>query len=343
MTRSDNPAPRDRRGLGRGLSVLMGNLGLDAENAAQAVQPETPASSGPGETPANGTADGQPDARDRSASEPAKAPAGIHSVPIEFIRTNAGQPRQRFPEDELDELAESMRRNGMIQPILVRPDPDDGTAYQIVAGERRWRAAQRAQLHEVPVLVRILDDRQVLEVAMVENVQRTDLNPVEEATGYRQLMEEFGHTQASLSEVVGKSRSHVANSVRLLGLPEAVQTLLRDGQLSAGHARAILGANDPEGLARRVVEEGLSVRQTESLVASEGHAETEGRRNAGSRTKDADTRALEAELSANLRLKVSINHKTSGSAGSVRISYRSLDELDALCRRLGAPESPVES
>ncbi len=260
--------------------------------------------------------------------------AGETAVGIDRISPNPGQPRRAFADSALDELAASVREKGIIQPLILRKDPSDPNRYEIVAGERRWRAAQRAQLHEVPAIVRDLDDAEVLEIAIVENIQRADLNAMEEAAGYRQLMDRFGHTQEALSRALGKSRSHVANLLRLLALPDAVQELVRKGELSAGHARALVTAADPEALARRIIDRGLSVRQAEALAQ-------EGRDGDGSRPrrrrraeKDADTRAAERDLAAALGMKVSIDHVADGEAGSVTVRYGSLDQFDELCRRL---------
>lgn len=256
--------------------------------------------------------------------------AAADTAPIDLIRPNPGQPRKAFKEEELDELAASIREKGVIQPLIVRPDPNKEGAFQIVAGERRWRAAQRAQLHEVPVVIRELTDLEVLELAIIENIQRSDLNPVEEASGFAQLMEGFGHTQEKLAEAMGKSRSYIANSLRLLSLPPAVIEHLRAGRLSAGHARALITADDPEKLAEEVIAKGLSVRATEQLIKDRKAAPV--RKPAPRSEKDADTRALEADLSANLGLKVQIDHK--GAGGEVRVRYSSLDELDGLCQLL---------
>ena len=260
--------------------------------------------------------------------------AGETAVGIDRISPNPGQPRRAFADSALDELAASVREKGIIQPLILRKDPSDPDRYEIVAGERRWRAAQRAQLHEVPAIVRDLDDAEVLEIAIVENIQRADLNAMEEAAGYRQLMDRFGHTQEALSRALGKSRSHVANLLRLLALPDAVQELVRKGELSAGHARALVTAADPEALARRIIDRGLSVRQAEALAQ-------EGRDGDGSRPrrrrraeKDADTRAAERDLAAALGMKVSIDHVADGEAGSVTVRYGSLEQFDELCRRL---------
>jgi ParB family chromosome partitioning protein len=257
--------------------------------------------------------------------------AGTRPVPIDRIRANPYQPRRSFDETEMQELAASVRERGVIQPLLLRPHPEHPGEFQIVAGERRWRAAQAAGLHELPAVVRELDDGEVLELAIIENIQRADLNAVEEALGFRQLMDRFGHTQERLAEALGKSRSHIANLLRLLTLPEPVLALLRAGKLSAGHARALVTAADPLALARQVVDRDLSVRQTEQLAKAA--AQPPAARPAPA-AKDADTRALEADLTANLRLKVSIDHKPGGQAGELRIRYGTLEELDGLCQLL---------
>jgi len=296
----------ERTGLGRGLSALLGDLA-----------PE-PVPAGPG-------------APEPQAGRGAGGPA---VVPIERVRANPNQPRRDFAERELDELAESIAQRGIIQPVIVRPDPAAPGHYQIVAGERRWRAAQRARLHEIPVVVRELDDRAVLELAIIENVQRSDLNPIEEAAGYAQLIERFGHTQEAMAGIVGKSRSHVANTLRLLGLPEPVQAMLRAGKLSAGHARALINAADPVALAEQAVARGLTVRQVEDLARRVAPVRRKGRGSGGRLQKDADTRVLEGDLSAAIGMAVSIEHRADGSGGELRIRYRSLDELDRLCQQL---------
>src|SRR6056297_1053866 len=256
-----------QRGLGRGLSALMADV---AEDSAQ-------------------------------SDEAPKAPERY--IPIEKISPNPDQPRRSFDTEKLDDLAASIKEKGIIQPLIVRPRPSNDSEFEIVAGERRWRAAQKAKLHQVPVLVRDFDDTEVLEVAIIENIQRADLNPVEEAAGYSQLMDKFGHTQEKLSEILGKSRSYIANSVRLLTLPEEVQTYLSEGKLSAGHARALITSDEPATLAREVIKKGLSVREAEKLakkpigtnLAEGGKAKTRK-----SPPKDADTKALEGDLAANL-------------------------------------------
>lgn len=257
--------------------------------------------------------------------------AALRRVPIELLRPNPDQPRKVFPATELDELAESIRRNGVLQPLLVRPAPDGSERFQIVAGERRWRAAQAAGLHEVPVIERDLGDDETLQIAIVENIQRADLNPIEESKAYQNLIESFGHSQAEVARVVGKSRPHVANMLRLLTLPDEVKALVLDQRLSAGHARALIGAHDPAALARKIIAEGLTVRQAEDLARRVPGARTQEPRSGRSR-KDADTAALEADLAAALSLRVVISHK--GESGELRIAYANLEELDGLCQLL---------
>jgi ParB family chromosome partitioning protein len=262
----------------------------------------------------------------------AEKPKGQRRVAIEFLRPNPRNPRKRFADRELDELSASIRQRGIVQPIVVRDLPDVPDAYEIVAGERRWRAAQRAGLHEVPVVVVEVDDRTSLEYAIIENVQRADLNAIEEAAGYERLMAEFRYTQADLAQILGRSRSHLANTLRLLQLPASIQTMVTEGTITAGHARALLAVKDPQATAKRIVEEGLNVRDVER-IAHEDHGTTEPRQSRPRRTdKDPDTRAVEQALEDVLGLKVAIDHK--GQGGELRIRYASLDQLDALCRRL---------
>jgi len=262
------------------------------------------------------------------------------TLPVERMAPGPFQPRRRFGEDELNELAESIREQGLLQPILVRRDPDSEN-YQIIAGERRWRAAQLAQVHEVPVLVREFDDRTAMEISLVENVQRQDLSPLEEAQGYRRLAEDYGHAQDAIARAVGKSRSHVANMMRLLQLPDEVCALIDDGQLTAGHARALLGAEDPAALAREVVTRKLNVRETEKLVQKEkqGDAPAASRpKKSAGKDKDGDTRILEEDLTDRLGLKVEIDHSASKGSGAVTIRYGDLEQLDLIVERLsGAP------
>ncbi len=292
-----------RRGLGRGLSALL-------DEAAEV------AVSGEGAGPVT----------------------GVYEAPIELLHRNPDQPRRDFSEADIDELAASIREKGVLQPILVRPLPDHPGEFQIVAGERRWRAAQRAGLRQMPVVVRELDDLEALEIAIIENVQRADLNAIEEALGYKALMERFGRTQDAVAQTVGKSRSHVANALRLLGLPEAVQLELRAGRLTSGHARAIAAAPDPATLAREVVERGLSVRDTEALARRAqggGDRPRPSAKPSSGAEKDADTRALEEDLADVLGLRVDIHDR--GGAGELRISYATLEQLDDLCQRLTRP------
>jgi ParB family chromosome partitioning protein len=277
------------------------------------------------ETPS--TDQGQP----QQASGEARTP---RHLPIDKIAPSPEQPRRSFSDDALDELAESIRAKGIIQPLIVRPDPTDRDRYQIVAGERRWRAAQRARLHEIPVIVRDFDDTEVLEVAIIENIQRADLNALEEALGYRQLIDRFGHTQEHLANALGKSRSHIANMMRLLALPEEIRQMLHDGQLSAGHARALLTADDPLPLARAAVAKGLSVRDVERRAKSPSKPKAKAA-SASARGKDADTIALEGDLSASVGMPVRIDHDSDGGGGQITIRYRDLQALDDLIRVLG--------
>ncbi|WP_392662720.1 ParB/RepB/Spo0J family partition protein [Amaricoccus sp. B4] len=289
----------EKKGLGRGLSALLADVAPSDEPSL--MRPVMP-----------------PD----------------RMIPIERIHPNPNQPRRTFDEKDLQDLANSIREKGVIQPLILRPLQDRPGEFQIVAGERRWRAAQVAEKHELPGVIRELSDAEVLELAIIENIQRADLNSVEEALGYRQLMDRFGHTQEKLAEVLGKSRSHIANLLRLLTLPEQVLDMVRAGQLSAGHARTLVTVANPEQLARQIVEKDLSVRQAEQLARTIGDRKP---KKAGKvePQKDADTRALEQDLSANLRLQVLINHKPGQQKGELRIRYTSLEELDGLCQRLG--------
>jgi ParB family chromosome partitioning protein len=295
---------RDRKGLGRGLSALMADIEPRVAHDSNEI------------------------------SSPSSGVSSERMIPTDLIKANPDQPRRQFSEDALEELAASIRQKGVIQPLILRPDPADDTRYQIVAGERRWRAAQRAMLHELPAIIREFDDGEVLEVAIIENIQRADLNPLEEADGYRQLMQHFDHTQAQLAEAMGKSRSHIANLMRLFDLPGEVQSMVRDGVLSAGHARALITAEDALKLARQVVRDGLSVRETERLAKS-AKAPSGPARKRSKPTKDADTAALESDLSATLGMPVSIAHDAASGEGNVTIRYKDLSKLDDLIRLLG--------
>jgi len=284
------------KGLGRGLSALMSD-----------IQPASPA-------------------------EPSSAKRADQPIPIEKIKANPNQPRRKFDEEKLAELADSIREKGVIQPIIVRKDPVEADHYQIVAGERRWRASQIAQLHEIPALVRDFNDTEVLEVAIIENIQRADLNAVDEAAGYKSLMNEFGHTQEQLSSVLGKSRSHIANMLRLLNLPTDVLLLLETGKLSAGHARALVGHEDASNLARKIVSGGLSVRAAEKLAKSPPPSDKP--RAPRETSKDADTIQIERDLTAHLGMKVSIDHAAGSDGGKVVLNYKSLEQLDDLLQLL---------
>lgn len=260
---------------------------------------------------------------------------GQRRIPVEFLRPNPRNPRKTFADAELDDLASSIRERGIIQPIVVRSLPNLADAFEIIAGERRWRAAQRAGLHDVPIVVIEADDRTSLELAIVENVQRADLNPIEEAAGYERLIAEFTYSQTDLATIIGKSRSHVANTLRLLKLPASVRTMLENGELSAGHARALLAVKDPEAVAKRILEKGLNVRDVERLARDDSGEQNDAAAPAAARKareKDPDTRALEQVLEDVLGLTVSIDHK--GRGGDLRIKYGSLDQLDVLCRKL---------
>lgn len=292
----------EKRGLGRGLSALMADVHL----------------AGPDQ-----------------ASTPRRAE---QHLPIDKLEPNPQQPRLDFKREDLESLADSIRQKGVIQPLIVRRKPGRDV-YEIVAGERRWRAAQLAQLHEVPVVVRDLNDTEVLEVAIIENIQRADLNAIEEALGFRQLMTRFGHTQEKLAEALSKSRSHVANLLRLLTLPAEVQDMVRDGSISAGHARALIGSQKAAELAAQIVSRGLSVRDVERLMKDQA-APKSAKRAATAPERDADTRALEADLAAGLKMPVRINHSAGGESGQLVISYQSLDDLDRLCQLLsGLPDN----
>lgn len=264
----------------------------------------------------------------QNPAEPVTPPRSLRTLPVEQIYPGAFQPRQRFAQEELEALAESVRQNGILQPILVRPRAGHPGSFEIVAGERRWRAAQLAKLHEVPIILKELSDREALELAIVENIQRENLSPLEEARGYRRLIDEFGNTQEDLSQHVGKSRSHIANTLRLLDLPDAVLILLDEGKVSAGHARALIGTADPSALAALVVNRGLNVRQTEKL-AKFGRSKLTPRPRV---EKDADTRALERDLTARLGLHVAISGQ--GESGHVTIQYKTLEQLDLVIARL---------
>ena len=268
--------------------------------------------------------------------------SSVSSVPIENIHPNPDQPRRIFKSDNLDDLANSIRTTGVLQPLLVRPSSKGPDQYEIIAGERRWRASQIAQIHELPVIIKDFSDKEVLEVAIIENIQRTDLNAIEEAAGYRQLMDKFGHTQEHMAEALGKSRSHIANLLRLLSLPDDVQQLLMDEKLSSGHARALITCDNPSLLAKAVVAKGLSVRETERLAKKAVSYSVDGKKEQGKQlsvsVKDADTKALEGDLSAATGMKVIVNHQENTESGNIIISYKTLEQLDDLCRVLSSAD-----
>lgn len=285
-----------KKRLGRGLAALLGDVDTDAE------------------------------AVERARSQ--------RRVPIEFVTANPNNPRRSFNVEELEDLTRSVREKGIVQPILVRPQPGkplEENRYEIIAGERRWRAAQQAGLHEIPVLIQAVNDKEALELAIVENVQRADLNPIEEALGYQQLLDGFDYTQQDLATVIGKSRSHVANTLRLMKLPEKVQSLLQAGELTAGHAKILVTADDPSALADRIIAGEMSVRAAEGLVRDGAKAKPQVPNTA--QTKDADTQALENSLSEVLGLLVDLRHKPKGD-GELRIKYKTLDQLDLIAAKL---------
>jgi ParB family chromosome partitioning protein len=301
-----------RRGLGRGLSALLGEPIVALESPQDAPL---------------------------TAGSPLK---GLRSLPVEKLRPGRFQPRRVFDQKAIDDLVESVKEKGILQPILVRPLPEDPQNFEIIAGERRWRAAQVALLHEVPVIIRELSDREALEVALIENLQRQDLSPLEEAEGYRRLMDDFSHTQEELAKTVGKSRSHVANTMRLLALPDRIKQLLDEGSLTAGHARALLTSGDPVGLAEQVVAKGLNVRQTEKL-SQQRPEKTKAHKDGGAPAKDADLLSLERDMSNLLGLKVSI--VLQGKGGEISVQYSTLEQLDDVLHRLsnGLHGRPTES
>jgi ParB family chromosome partitioning protein len=256
--------------------------------------------------------------------------SGMKRLPVDFIIANRANPRRTFDPDQLEELTNSIREKGVMSPLLVRPT-DDPNIFELIAGERRWRASQRAGLHDVPVIIREVDDKEALELAIIENVQRADLNPLEEAMGYGQLIEQFDYTQQDLAQVIGKSRSHVANTLRLLKLPEDVRSMVSSGSLTAGHARTLITVEDPSAVARKIVDQGLSVREAEAL-SQQRDAPAKKKPVEASGDRDADTVALERRLADVLGLSVSLNHSERG--GRVEIRYKTLEQLDALCLKL---------
>ncbi|WP_208432375.1 ParB/RepB/Spo0J family partition protein [Bartonella taylorii] len=295
---------QSKKRLGRGLAALIGDINLNnnlvrAPNADKLIESNT------------------------------ASPIYEQFVPLESISCNPHNPRRHFTDSELDNLAQSIRQHGVVQPVIVRPSRDHPNRFELIAGERRWRAAQRANLSQLPVIVRDVDDKTALELAIIENVQRTDLNPIEEAMGYEILLNEHGYTQADLAQVIGKSRSHVANTLRLLKLPPKVQQFLTDGQLSAGHARCLITVDNPQDLAEKIIREGLSVRQAEILAYEQANPKVKKRTTV---EKDTETKSLEKLLADVIGMKVVIRHGKKG--GDLKIHYSSLEQLDDICRRL---------
>ncbi len=299
------PLPANKNRLGRGLASLVGDTGQQG-------------------APVGGNA------------KPLPSHGEQRMVPIDRVNPSPFNPRKTFDTKELDELAESIREKGLVQPIVVRPLGPGGNHYEIVAGERRWRAAQRASIHLIPVIVRALTDQEALELAIIENVQRTDLNVIEEAGGYKELIDRFGYTQEELGQIIGKSRSHLANTLRLLKLPDGVQTMVRNGELSAGHARALVGREDAESVAREIVKKGLNVRDVEALVQNKKPSTDSSNRSATpTLQKDADTRAAEREMADALGLAIEIA-PGKGEAGEIIIRYRSLEQFETVRTKLVA-------
>lgn len=316
-----------KRGLGRGLSALIGD---------SAAQPVAPQSIAPQAAAAN-----QPDGQElaMTASPKAADASGLTYLGIDQLRAGKYQPRKNFDAEELTALTQSLEKSGVLQPLLVRPIEGEDGQYEIIAGERRWRAAQNAKLHQVPVIVQKINDVTALELGIIENVQRADLNPIEEAEGYQRLIDEFAYTQAELAETIGKSRSHIANLLRLTAAPDAVKSALVAGTISMGHARALLSADNAAALVKQIIAEGLSVRAVEKLVGETKHGGRgggggRGKTAATSAEKDADTRALEKTITDALGLKVSIDDRGVDKGGAVQIDYKSLEQLDDIVARL---------
>ncbi|ACS52110.1 chromosome partitioning protein ParB [Bartonella grahamii as4aup] len=295
---------QSKKRLGRGLAALIGDISLNSDL-----------------TRSSNT--------DKFTESNTASPVSERFVPLESISCNPHNPRRHFTDSELDNLAQSIRQHGVVQPVIVRPSRDHPHHFELIAGERRWRAAQRANLNKLPVIVRDVDDKTALELAIIENVQRADLNPIEEAMGYEILLNEHGYTQADLAQVIGKSRSHVANTLRLLKLPPKVQQFLTDGQLSAGHARCLITVENPQDLAEKIIREGLSVRQTEILAYEQANPKVKKRTAV---EKDTETKSLEKLLADVIGMKVTIRHGKKG--GDLKIRYSSLEQLDDICRRL---------
>ena len=297
------PAAGKPRGLGRGLSSLLGDAGVAAGNAGGAA-------SGTGE---------------------ASALSGLTELPIEWINSGPWQPRRRFDTDSLAELAESIRSKGLVQPVLVRPRAGTANRYELIAGERRWRAAQMAQLHNIPAIIRDLGDEEAYELALIENIQRADLSAIEEAEGYRQLIDSFGYTQEQLSEIIGKSRSHIANLMRLLGLPEEVRDMIVDGRLTMGQARPLIGQEHGVALARQIADRGLSARQAEALVAKPPQRKAGG---SPKPAKSADLENVEAMLRGKLGLGLDIDWNEKNGTGKMTIRFATLEQMDGVMAKL---------
>jgi ParB family chromosome partitioning protein len=297
------PAAGKPRGLGRGLSSLLGDAGVAAGNAGGAA----------------------------SGTGAASALSGLTELPIEWINSGPWQPRRRFDTDSLAELAESIRSKGLLQPVLVRPRAGTANRYELIAGERRWRAAQMAQLHNIPAIIRELGDEEAYELALIENIQRADLSAIEEAEGYRQLIDSFGYTQERLSEIIGKSRSHIANLMRLLGLPEEVRDMIVDGRLTMGQARPLVGQEECVALARQIADRGLSARQAESLVAKPRRSKAGG---SPKPAKSADLENVEAMLRGKLGLGLDIEWNEKSGTGKMTIRFATLEQMDEVMAKL---------
>ncbi len=307
-----------KRGLGRGLSALIG------ETAKQAVVPQAPK-----------TQSSPPAVDKQGQATQTQISDGLRYLGVDQLQPGKFQPRKNFDQSELATLAASIEKSGVLQPLLVRSVAGDDGKFEIIAGERRWRAAQKAKLHQVPVIVQDINDVSALEIGIIENVQRSDLNPIEEAEGYQRLIDDFAYTQAELAETIGKSRSHIANLLRLTGAPDAVRKALVEGAISMGHARALLGVSNAAALVKKIVAEGLSVRAVEALANSDKEdSRPRAKATSAPASKNADTRALEKTITDSLGLRVSIEDKGDNKGGSVRVDYKSLDQLDALVSKL---------
>lgn len=298
------------RGLGRGLSALLG----------EEVKVSTP--------------------DNVTALQPKRSDLGLKELPLDLMMPNPNQPRTFFDADLINELAQSIKDRGVLQPILVRPMKSDPGIYEIVAGERRWRAAQKAQIHKVPVIIQELSDKTTFEIALIENIQRSDLNPMDEARAYQRLSDEFGHSAEAIGGLVGKSRSHVTNLIRLMALPDDVAYFVENGELSMGHARALLSAKDPVTIAKKIIDQGLSVRNTEALVSAEASS-AKGRKKTVAEDL-TETQSLAADITQALGLNVSIKHKGK-TGGAVTVSYKTLDQLDEICQRLANAQAGTDA